>query len=688
MNRAQKRRMKSAEKRRQHKLAMRAARRSLKQRSNASQQTLNYAMQHHSAGLLSEAESSYQQILLTDPNQPDALHLLGTIALQKGKLQVSVDLIAKAIAINPNIAEFYSNRGLALQELKQLDDAIASFEKAISIKPDYAEAYSNHGTALQELKQLDEAVTSYDKAISIKPDYVEAYFNRGVALKELRQLDEAVASYDKAIAINSNIAAFYANRGVALLDLKQLDEAVASYNKAISIKPDYAEAYFNRGIALKELKQLDEAVASYNKAISIKPDFTEAHNNLGTIIKEKGNFDDAILHYRKAISLQPDYVDAQINLSKALAENGDLEEAEIALRKVLSLSSEHAEAYRIIATLKFFTKHDEDVKSMEGIFAKNDISNEGRMHLGFGLGKAYEDLKQYDESFKMYSGGNSLERESRKYSTETERAYFERIKKTFTPSFIQSFDGGGCEGETPIFILGMPRSGTSLVEQILDCHPEVYGAGELDLFYNLAMSSHYGNPDLTKAIRETDAKAQDFKEIGEQYCKTLNKLAPESRFITDKLPHNFLHIGIIKLALPKAKIIHCRRSPEDCCLSLFKTYFPTNAMGFSYNLTELGEYHLLYQELMEYWHTIMPGHIFDVNYEDMIADQKTTTRGLLDYCGLEWDDACLDFHKSKRPVKTASVGQVRQPIYKSSVQRWKRYEKQLRPLLKILHPTV
>ncbi|MEZ5758476.1 MAG: tetratricopeptide repeat protein [Emcibacteraceae bacterium] len=677
--------MNRAEKRHQQKMALKASKKSDKHRILISQQTLNMAVQHHCAGRLQEADRLYKHILKFEPNHSETLYLLGTIGLQTGNFQKAIDLISKAIIINPNIAEYYSNRGLAQQELRQFEDAIASYDNAIRLKPDYAEAYSNLGTVLKEIGQLEEAVASYNKAISINPDYAEAYFNRGIVFKELGKLEEAVECYEKAIAVNPNIAEFYSNRGIALLELKRPDEAVASYDKSININPNFAEAYFNRGVALKELGRLDAASASYDNAIKIRPDYAQAHNNLGNIIKEIGNFNEAINNYRKAISLQPGFIDAQINLSMSLAEQGNIKEAEIALRKVLALSPEHAEVYLILAKLKNFTNPDEDIKSMKRIFARRDISDQDRIYLGFALGKAYEDLKKYDASFKMYNIANSLERKNKKYSIEKDKENFNHVKQTFKHSFIKSFNGGGFNDECPIFILGMPRSGTSLVEQILDCHSEVHGGGELDLFYNLAMSSFYGNSDLTKTIRKKDIKAQDIRKIGERYCEMLHKIAPGSRFITDKLPFNFLHIGLIRLALPKAKIIHCKRSPEDCSLSLFKTFFPSEIMGFSYDLNDLGKYHNLYQELMDHWHKVIPGHIFDVNYEDLIEDQEATSRRLLEFCGLGWDDACLDFHNSKRPVKTASVVQVRQPINNLSVQKWKNFETHLKPLLENLH---
>ncbi|MCP5381505.1 MAG: tetratricopeptide repeat protein [Kordiimonadaceae bacterium] len=678
--------MNRAEKRRQKKIALKATRKSQNKINFLSQPTLSMAMQHHTSGRLSDAEKLYKLILKADPNHSETLYLLGTIGLQTGKFQKAVEFISKAIEVNPNISEYYSNLGLAQQELKKFDDAITSYDIAISLNPDYAKAFSNKGTVLKELGKLHEAIASYDKAISIIPDYAEAYFNRGIVLKELGRIEEALESYEEAISINPNIAEFYSNRGIALLELKKTYEAVVSYDKSISIKPDYAEAYFNRGIALKELGDLEAAIASYDKAVKIKPDYAQAHNNLGNIIKEKGNFEDAILNYRKALLLKPDFIDAQLNLSKSLAEKGELKEAELSIRKVLSLYPEHAEAYQILAKLKIFTEIDEDIKSMASIFAKSDLRDQERIYMGFALGKAYEDLKQYELSFEKYSVANYLQRQSKEYSIEKKRVNFKNIKQTFNPSFMKSFENEGYYEKTPIFILGMPRSGTSLVEQILDSHPEIYGAGEIDLFYNLAMSEFYKNPDLIKTINKKDVNASVYNDIGNKYCEKLKKLAPNSRFITDKQPFNFLHIGLIRLSLPNAKIIHCKRRPEDCCLSLFKTYFPADVMGFSYNLKDLGEYHTLYQELMDHWHKVIPGQIFEINYEDLITEQEVSTRRLLDYCGVDWNDRCLEFHNSGRPVKTASVVQVRQPINNLSVQKWKHYEKFLKQLLEALNP--
>jgi tetratricopeptide (TPR) repeat protein len=279
----------------------------------------------HQKGQLAQAQALYEDILKTQPEHFDSLHLLGVIAFQRSDHQKAVDLIGKAIAIRPDVALAYCNRGLALQELKQLDAALASYGRAIAIKPDYAEAHANQGNALQELKQLDAAIASYGRATAIKPDYADAYFNCGLALKKLNQLDRAVASYDRAIASRPDFAEAYCNRGLALEELKQFDHAVASYDRAIAVKPDYAEAYSNRGNALQELAQLDAAISSYDRAIAIKPDLAVAHYNRGLALHELTRLDAAVASYDRAIAIRPDYAEAQWNKSLALLLGGNLD---------------------------------------------------------------------------------------------------------------------------------------------------------------------------------------------------------------------------------------------------------------------------------------------------------------------------------------------------------------------------
>jgi hypothetical protein len=316
---------------------------------------------------------------------------------------------------------------------------------------------------------------------------------------------------------------------------------------------------------------------------------------------------------------------------------------------------------------------------MESLYGNKNYSDEQKMHLAFGLGKAYEDLGDHEKSMDFILQATRLKRVSIDYSVSEEVELFSNIKATFSSDFFSAREGTGNQDHTPIFILGMPRSGTSLVEQILASHPDVFGAGELNDLSVLTqnISSAESPSNFPAGIIDLDSGALD--DLGKRYVERIRKHSVTSKYISDKMPQNFLYIGLIRVILPNAKIINCTRDPMDNCLSLFKNYFNT-AQYYSYDLTELGQYYNLYLNLMQHWRDTLAGFVYDLSYEQLVTDQENQSRQLLDYCHLPWDDACLDFHKTRRIVKTASNAQVRRPIYKDSVQLWKRYEKQLEPL--------
>lgn len=745
--------MNRAEKRRQQKLAKKAQKKPPHQRSIAKNQTLSIAMQHHSAGRLSEAESLYQRMLQAEPDQPDALHLLGVISHQVGKNNTAVDYISRALAIQPDHAEAHMNLGNALQALDRFDeaefsykkalaikpvsaeahynlanllqaqgkleDAMANYHKALALKPDYAKAYYNLGNALQALgehrqavscyskavaitpaypeahnnlgnslqalERLEEAVSTYTKAFAIKPDYAEAHNNLGNVLQMLGKFDEAVVSYDKAISINPEYAEAHNNLGNALQALGTLDKALSNYNKAIALSPENAEAYKNTGNVLQALGKFDEAVAHYHKALAIRPDYAEAHNNLGNVLQALGRLDEAVSSYDRSLAANPEYAEAHNNSGLVLQALGKLDQARTSFTRALSIKPDYAEAHHHRAGLHKFTEYDDDIRCMERIFSGPTITDTQKMHLAFGLGKAFEDLQQYEKAFDFIVEGNRIRRSTYKYSKEDEAQYFERIKEAFDASFFAGHKPTGYDEVTPpIFILGMPRSGTSLVEQILASHPQVYGAGELEVLRRLFLNYFNGEKRIEISNTPHQVFGADFESTGLKYTQESRKQSRRGQLVTDKMPGNFQYIGFIKRILPNAKVIHCKRNPADTCLSIFKNHFITHH-PYSNDLEELGHYYNLYTDLMEHWHCVLPGFVHDLHYEDLIKDQAGQTGALLEYCGLEWDDACLAFHNSNRPVATASAAQVRRPIYTSSVQLWKMYEDQLSPLLEILH---
>ncbi|MBL6951814.1 MAG: tetratricopeptide repeat protein, partial [Alphaproteobacteria bacterium] len=433
------------------------------------------------------------------------------------------------------IAQQALNAALRHQRAGRLAEAERGYQQILQADPHQPVALNLLGVLAHQLGRHDAAIDLISKAVAIQPNYPEAHYNLGTMLHELNKPDAAVASYNKALVIRPDYAEAHNNLGNALKDLGRLDEAVASCRKALALKPDYAEAHYNLGIMLQKLNKLDEAAASYNKALAIKPDFAEALNDLGNVLKDLGRLDEAVASYYQALAIKPDF----------------------------------AEAHRHLSIVKKFTEYDNDIQAMEQSYARPGISDEQRMLLAFGLGKAFEDLQQYEKAFGFFAEGNAIIRRSYNYSIAGHGKVFEKIEEVFDAALFAGPDSAGCNDDTPIFIVGLPRSGTTLVEQILASHPQVHGAGELELLEQI-VSRSFGNADgdaFAENIRQADAGI--FESLGAEYINQVRKQATKTRYITDKMPGNYFHIGLIKLALPNAKVIHCRRHPADNGLSLF-----------------------------------------------------------------------------------------------------------------------
>ena len=505
--------------------------------------------------------------------------------------------------------------------------------------------FYNQGRELQQKDQLIRAEKVYRKAISKQPDFVEAYNNLGNILVDLKRLGDAVKAYRKAVELMSDHPMLLNNLGNALQLQDKNEEAIVWFKKALSQNPNYADAYNNLGNALYCQNDLDEALHSYHKVISIDPVHKEAHIGLGHALSGLGEISQAIASYRKAIEIDP----------------------------------ENAEAYRSLSKNKKFTEYDSDIQNMEVFYNNDNSSSRQRMHLAVGLGKAYEDIGKYKKSMEYILEATRLKRAMLDYSISKTLADFNSLKKVFSETFFVDNRNTGYPDQSPIFVLGMPRSGTSLTEQILASHSEVYGAGELSLISKLVIKTGSENSLKKYPYVIADMSSEELSKLGYKYIESIRKLAGENKYITDKMPHNFQHIGFIKAILPNAKIVHCTRDPMDNCLSIFKNYFTTGHQ-YSYDMTELGQYYKLYQNLMRHWEQILPGFIYHLSYENLIVDQETETRKLLEFCGLPWEENCLSFHKTKRKVNTASNAQVRQPIYKDSVKLSERYGDILKPL--------
>ena len=617
---------------------------------------------------------------------PDEINLLGAL-FNSGRYVEQERLARSLLKLYPDFGVVWKLFGLSLQ--MQGKDALFALQKAVELLPNDAEAHGNLAAALQARGQFEAAVASGRRALQIRPDFAEAHNNLASTLQELGQLDEAVASYRRALELKPDFAEGHNNLGVALRDIGQLDEAVASCRRALEIKPDFAEAHNNLGLALIELGQLDGALASFRRAIEIKPDFAKAHSNLGLVLRELGQIEGEMESYRKALGIDPECCEALLGLGRLSMENGVMDRAEALFLKVLEIEADNLAARFDLAQARKVKAGDENFSALVAmeVSVKNGvspISDKKATFLHFALGKCYDDSGDYDKAFPHFLEGCRLKRATYDYDANETSRHFSSIMRIFDNATLERLRGSGNTSSTPIFVLGMPRSGTTLCEQIIASHPDVYGAGELPDMMAIAQRDvagtgeafPYNIPSLDQA--NLSAWASDYFVAG------MLRRAPDAKHITDKLPANFLVIGLIHLMLPNAKIIHVNRNPLDTCLSCFTQLF-SSKHEHTYDLSELGQYYVDYTRLMEHWRNVLPvGTFLDVQYEEIVADQETQARRMIDYCGLDWNDACINFHKRESSIRTASVTQVRQPIYKSSVERWRHYEKFLRPLMDAL----
>jgi tetratricopeptide (TPR) repeat protein len=541
------------------------------------------------------------------------------------------------------------------------------------------------GASLQ--MQGKNALSAFQKTAALMPNDAEAHFNLGVVLKGLGQLDDAVLSYRHALKLNPGYAEAHSNLGNALKDLGQLDQAVASYRSALKIKPDSATTHNSLGTAMKELGKLDAAVESYRRALQLQPDYTEAHSNLGNALKDLGQLNDALACYRSALELDPDCDEAMLGVSHLCVINGEIGEAEEKVKRALQIKPSNLEARFLLANISKALMGDENLAALltaeeAARSSRLPLSNQKSISLHFALGKCFDDLGDHDRAFPHFIEGCKLKRATFKYDAARLTQLFSEVIRVFDQATIERLRGGGNPSKVPIFVLGMPRSGTTLTEQIIASHPEVYGAGELPDIQNIANRDVVGAKGFPGNILAHDPAS--LTKWADDYVAGLRQRAPQARHITDKMPGNFWFIGLIHAMLPNAKIIHVNRNPVDTCLSCFTKLF-NSGLEQTYDMAELGRYYVDYARLMNHWRTVLPaGAFLDVQYEDIVADQEVQARRMIEFCSLEWNDACLNFHKSKRAVNTASMTQVRRPIYTSSVERWRPYEKYLGPLLEAL----
>jgi tetratricopeptide (TPR) repeat protein len=476
------------------------------------------------------------------------------------------------------------------------------------------------------------------------------------------------------------------NDALQLYHAERFDDAIAVWEHGLQLAPENSEAHAHVAKALLQQSRAEMAATHARQALYLDPGSADAHTSLGVALQQLGKTEAGALHFRQALSIDPGHSGALCNLGQACSVEGDIPGAVDLLRRAIRQHPGEALAYYNLASVHQFRREDEELSTLERLTRRSGLADRDAIYIHFALGKALEDIGDYRRAFAEYQAGNRIKRSKIDYAEPAVRAEFQCAAATFDTALMEKLRDAGNSSQAPVFVIGMPRSGSSLVEQVLASHPEIHGAGELDTIANIARATliRTGRQG-TFAEFASLLTAEVLRDFGCAYLASL-PASGRSRCV-NKMPGNFLYAGLIRLIFPNARIIHTSRNPVDTCVSCYTTRFE-QGHPYSYELGELGRYYNWYAELMTHWHSVMPADsMLEVSYEELIADLEGQARRMIEYCGLSWDDRCLEFHRTKRPVYTASLAQVRRPIYSTSVGRWTRFEDSLEPLMAVLKPT-
>ena len=528
--------------------------------------------------------------------------------------------------------------------------------------------------------RLAEAEPLYHAVLAHCPGHALSLHMLGVIRLQSGRYADAHTLLSAALPLLADSAEIHRHLGVALQALGRLVEAAEAYREALRRRPD-AVVWILLGLVHEMLGDNAGALASFTAAVALQPQSADAHNNLGAALDRAGRFDDAMAAYARALALQPGHAEALLNTAGGLRAAGQPLAARAAIERVLAADPAHAYAWFLLSEVKTFAPGDPDIARLEALQAPAGRDAKARADLAFALGKAKMDVGDADGAFASLAAANRIKRASFDYDVAADAARMARLAARFDAGFLQRHEGAGAASPAPIFILGMPRSGSTLLEQVLASHPAIAGAGELPI--PTALSAGLDRAETAPGLDETAVRAS-LRQLGEDYLRQIAPFGAGHARVANKAIGLFLYAGLLHLMLPGARFIHCRRDPVDSCFSCYTKNFAEPQL-FAYDLHELGAYHRAHTALMNHWRAVIPpGRFLEVEYEALTADLDGEARRLITFTGLDWDDACLDFHRNARRVGTASAEQVRQPIYRSSVGRWQAYERHLGPLLAAL----
>ena len=528
----------------------------------------------------------------------------------------------------------------------EIEAAYSVYREVRAALPDHPTALHYLGLVAQQAGHSARAVELLRRSIQLDPKDPRAYNHLGQIVLAQKQVREAIACFERGLEVDPGHIDCINNLANVLAANGERERAIALYRRALELDPRTINSTYNLANALKDHYAYDESLRLFERALTIDPDHVPSHHNLGVLLEQKGRFEEAIAHYETVRRLRPDHVKALANL----------------------------------ISIRSYRPDEQTMLDAERRLGAADVHDDDRIKLHHGIGKYYDREQRFDDAFRHFSAAKATVRKrSGAFDERAVAAYFDRIIETFSAGYFAALPRGGSESEQPVFIVGMPRSGTTLTEQILASHPAVFGAGELQGIPEIARSLH---PDYPRCVPHLEA--EEVAALARRYLAVLEPLVPSGTVrVTDKLPVNFTHLGVIATLFPRARVIHCRRDPLDTGLSCFIELFRLSR-DFTTDVESIGRYYLQYERLMAHWRKVLPLPLYEQRYEALIADQEAGSRALLEHCGLPWDDACLRFQDAQRTVATPSRWQVRQPVYTSSVGRWRNYERHLAPLRELL----
>jgi tetratricopeptide (TPR) repeat protein len=623
------------------------------------------------------AEEICRDYLLLNPGCKEHLRLLGHALMKQNRLQEAEQQIRLALALDPESPFLLEDIGSIFAMQGRYAEAIPWFEGAIKLEPRLPLVHKKLGQALAAMGKGKEADQEFQEYLELG-DGKESVAN---AVKQLQAglFETAMESFKAVLKEHpQNVNAMRYLAGAYLSQKIQLDDAEALLRQASQIAPDFLAARMLLGQVLMERSKFLDAIDTFQTATRLAPGRADVWGALGNACGRASNVEESAQAFAKSVSIDPDSANAQMGYAHVLKTLGDQAGALKAYRAAIRSKPDFGEVYWSMANLKVFKFEDHEVAAMEKQIERQDLGTSAEIHFRFALGKACEDMGDFDRAWHHYREGNQAQRREVQYDPTEFEIRQSKIVEIFSKEFLAERVGNGCDAPDPIFIVGLPRCGSTLVEQILASHSQVEGTSELPILGKIANSiGRYRRDNLQYPEAVRDLRNKDWQSYGRQYLDESRRHRKTDRpYFTDKLPNNFPHVGLLHLILPNAKVINARRHPLDSCLGGYKQLFG-QGQHFTYDMFELAEYYKQYHSVMSHWHTVLPGKVLDVHYEETVLDLETQVRRILAFCGLPFEVQCLKFHETDRAVKTASSEQVRQPIYRSALGKWRHYEKHL-----------